>query len=183
MAAATVARMAMNPSVLGKIGKFLTQGGTLGKSDIIGRLAPEAAFAGIYAAMSPGTLPEKALEFATDLTLSGGLGLVAGGAARNIGVKNRMDPDKIRGMSNMADNIGSIAGGFAAWPVSEGLIRGIDKVSGGPGMTSYEKLGRQEQARYEQQLRDNILAQYGLVSGINPEMYGAPSYLDSLGLA
>jgi hypothetical protein len=182
MAAATVARMAMNPSILSKIGKFLTQGGTLSKPDIIGRLAPEAAFAGIYAAMSPGTLPEKALEFATDLTLSGGLGLVAGGAARNIGVRNKMDPQKLRDMSGLADNIGSIAGGIAAWPTSEALIRGIDKVSGGPGMTSYEKLGRKEQERYEEQLRDSILAQYGLVSGINPEMYGAPTYLDSLGL-
>ncbi len=183
MAFGTAARMAMNPSILAKIGEFLTQGGTLGKSDIIGRLAPEAAFAGVYAAMSPGTLPEKAVEFATDLTLSGGLGLVAGGAARNIGVKNRLNPDKIRGISNTADNIGSIAGGFAAWPASEALIRGIDKVSGGPGMTSYEKLGIKEQERYEEGLRNNILAQYGLISGINPEMYGAPSYLDSLGLA
>ena len=177
-----VARMAMNPGVLKSIGKFLTQGGALTKSDIIGRLAPEAAFAGIYAAMSPGTLPEKALEFATDLTLSGGLGLAAGGAARNIGVKRGMDADKLRDMTGLADNIGSIAGGIAAWPTSEALIRGIDKVSGGPGMTSYEKLGRKEQQRYEQELRDSILAQYGLVSGINPEMYGAPSYLEQLGL-
>ena len=177
-----VARMAMNPGVLKSIGRFLTQEGTLKRSDIIGRLVPEAAIAGLYATMSPGTLPEKALEFGTDLALSGGLGLAAGGAARNIGVKRGVDPQKLRDVTGMVDNIGSIAGGFAAWPTSEALIRGIDKVSGGPGMTSYEKLSRKEQERYEQELRNSILAQYGLVSGINPEMYGAPSYLEQLGL-
>ena len=148
--------------------------GDLSRADIIGRLVPEAAIAGLYTTMSPGTPAEKAVEFVTDVGLSGLTGLAAGGAARKLGAN--------RDISGLADNIGSIAGGFAAWPASELAVRGLDKLTGGPGMTSYEKLGQKERQEYEKQLREQILSQYGLISGINPQQYGGDSYLAQLGL-
>ena len=155
-----------------KLFKFLK--GDLSTADFIGRLVPEAAIAGIYTAMSPGTPAEKAIEFVTDVGMSGLAGLGAGGVARKLGAN--------KDISGLADNIGSIAGGFAAFPASEMAVRGFDRLTGGPGLTSYEKLGQKERQAYEQQLREQILAQYGLISGINPQYYGADPYLEQLGL-
>ena len=109
MAIGTVLRMA-GPRLF----KFLK--GDLSRADIVGRLVPEAAIAGLYATMSPGTPAEKAIEFVTDVGMSGLTGLAAGGAARKLGAN--------RDVSGLADNIGSIAGGFAAFPASEMAVRG-----------------------------------------------------------
>ena len=54
-------------------------------------------------------------------------------------------------------------------------------MSGGPGMTTYEKMAQQEQEAYANQIQQATLQNLGLVPGINPQYVGN-SYLQQLGM-
>ena len=169
----SAARMAMNPSILAKIGQFLK--GPLSNSELIKtRLLPDAAFATINAVMTPGDLDDKLIAGATDFALGAGSGLVAGGAARRMGAD--------AGLQNTADMIASIAGGYASYPISMGLTRGLDKMTGGPGLTDFEKMAQKDQEAFIAQIQQQTLANAGMTPGL-PAQYFDDNYLAQLGLA
>ena len=82
-------------------------------------------------------------------------GVALGGAAKKIGMGGAIQ--------NLADMGGSVAGDFAGMAVGDNLQRGKDKIMGGQGQTAWERLGAQEQAAYEQELKNQVLAEYGLL--------------------
>ena len=148
--------------------------GDLTDAQLLGRLAPDIAFAGVNMAMTPGGVVEKGTAGITDLAMSGLTGLAAGNAARRFAGASR----DVAGYVDMAASLG---GAYAAYPVSNAITRGIDKVSGGPGMTTYEKMAQQEQEAYANQIQQATLQNLGLVPGINPQYVGN-SYLQQLGM-
>ncbi len=173
MAAATVARMAMNPSVLSKIGHFL-KGDMPMKQFLLQRLGLDAGIAAFQGATTPGGLDEKLIAGLTDFGLSAGSGLVAGGAAR------RMGADQLT--EGTADMMASFAGGFAAYPAGNALIRAKDSLTGGPGMTSFEKMAQEDQKKMVEQIQQQTLQAAGYLPGMNSPAYDS-NYLANLGLA
>lgn len=147
--------------------------GDLTTTQLRNRLAPDAGFALVNAAMTPGDFGEKATAGMTDFLMSGGAGLAAGNLARNMGAGP--------GTASTADLIASFAGGYGSYPVSSAITRGIDKATGGPGLTSYEKLAEKDREAYAEQIRQQTLSAAGLIPGINPQYLGNP-YLAQLGL-
>ena len=162
----SVARMA-GPKLL----NFLK--GDLKTGELVGRLAPDLIFAGINTAMTPGNALEKATAGVTDFTMSGLTGLAAGNAARKFGMG--------RDASGYVDMAASMLGAYGAYPVSSGITRGIDKLTGGPGMTSYEKMAEKDKQAYTDQIQQATLQKLGLLPGVNPQYVGDP-YLQQLGM-
>ena len=173
MAFGTVARMAANPSVLGKIGHFL-KGDMPMKQFLLQRLGLDAGIAAFQGFTTPGGLDEKLIAAGTDFALSAGSGLVAGGAAR------RMGADQLT--EGTADMIASFAGGYAAYPAGNALIRAKDSLTGGPGLTAFEKMAEEDQKRMVEQIRQQTLQGAGYIPGMNSPAYDS-NYLASLGLA
>ena len=173
MAAATIGRMAMNPSVLGKIGHFL-KGDMPMKQFLLQRLGLDAGIAVIQGATTPGGLDEKLIAGVTDFGLSAGSGLVAGGAARKMGADQLAE--------GTADMIASFAGGYAAYPAGNALIRAKDALTGGPGLTSFEKMAQEDQKKMIEQIQQQTLQTAGYIPGMNSPAYDS-NYLASLGLA
>ena len=173
MALQAVARMAANPNVLKSIGRFLKGDQPL-KQFLMYRIAPDAAFATLNAAQTPGGLDDKLIAGITDFGLSAGTGLVTGGAARRMGA----DP----GIENLVDMMGSYGGAMASYPAGMAITRGLDKLTGGPGLTDFEKMREKEQQAYVDQIRRETLEYAGLIPGINPTYYNS-DYLAQLGLA
>ena len=71
--------------------------------------------------------------------------------------------------------LASFGGAYAAYPVSNSITRAADKLTGGPGLTTIEKMGVAQQEEMEKQMRSQILQELGL---------GSPKsmYLEQLGL-
>ena len=105
--------------------------------------------------------------------MSGLTGLAAGNAARRLGASQNL--------SGYVDMGASLAGAYGAYPVSNAISRGVDKLTGGPGMTTYEKMAQEDQQAYAQQIQQATLQKLGLVPGINPQYVGDP-YLQQLGM-
>ena len=141
--------------------------GNLNSGQLLGRLAPDLGFAALNMATTPGGIGEKATAGITDFTMSGLAGLAAGNAARKLGAS--------QDIAGLVDMGASLAGAYAAYPVSNTITRGVDKLTGGPGMTTYEKMAQAQQEELEKQMRAKILQEYGL---------GTPqsTYLQQLGM-
>ena len=90
----------------------------------------------------------------------------------------RVVPDAVFGglaavQTSMAlDTAVSLGGDMLAYQAGEQLMRAKDKLSGGKGRTPYERMGDQERAIYEEQLRRQIMAQYGLLPGSREQYAG-----------
>ena len=173
MAFGIAARMAANPSVLSKIGHFL-KGGLATKELITQRLALDAGIAAFQGFSTPGGLDEKIIAGVTDFGLSAGSGLVAGGAARRMGAG--------QGVEIVADQIASFGGGFAAYPAGNALIRAKDSLTGGPGLTAFEKMAQKDQEQMIANIQQQTLQTAGYIPGMNSPAYDS-NYLASLGLA
>lgn len=135
--------------------------GNMDKGEIIGRLAPDAMFGGLAALQTPGDIGDKLIAGSTS-ALGGGLGGIAlsRGASR-LG---------INGMGNyMADMAGSIGGDAIGMGIGDGLMRGKDKLVGGPGQTPYERMSVEQQAQFAEQIRRQTLAGAGLLPGVRDE--------------
>lgn len=148
--------------------------GDMTNRQLLYRLAPDAFFSGMAAVQTPGDLTDKAIVGLTDLALSAGGGLAAGGVGAKLGLNKELD--------FMADLGGSTIGAYSSLPVSNQLMRAKDALMGGKGESPYERLGSAERKQFEEQMRQQILQQYGLVPGARPEYYGGDSYLAQLGL-
>ena len=120
--------------------------------DIAGRFGPDAAFGVLAATQTPGDAFDKATAFAGSTLGGGGGGLLLSGLTGN----------KMPMVSEMA---GSFLGDYAGMHASEALQRGKDKVTGGEGLSAYERMGKEQQDAFAEQLKQQILTQYGLIPG------------------
>ena len=177
MAAATVARMAMNPGILGKIGNFLNPG-TMSNLDKALRFGPDVVFGGLAAAQTPGDIVDKSIAFAG--TAGGGLlgGLGSAGLVRHYGKNSKMAPEALQSAMGMADMFGSMGGDMAGYPLSEAVARLKDSAVGGKGETGWERMSRQQQEAMRKEMEASVLQQYGIVPGTRND-----DYLATLGLA
>ena len=151
----------------GKLLEYLTKG--LRKTDGSGafdmgqvgmRVVPDAVLGGLAAIQTPGDLGDKLIAGSTS-ALGGTLGgLSLGGLTRNpIG-------------SLALDTVGSLGGDMLGYQIGDQLMRAKDKLGGGKGQTPYERMGSEQQAIYEEQLRRKILAEYGLLPGTSQQYVG-----------
>ena len=124
----------------------------MGPTRLAGRLGPDALFATINAVQTPGDLTDKLTAGATQFLMETGLGLSAGKLTKN------------QQLSDLLDLGGSIVGGYSSMPVSDTLLRGKDKLTGGPGLTPYEKLSLAQQQELAQQIEQQVLQAYGISS-------------------
>ena len=129
----------------------------MSKGEIAGRLAPDAIFGVMAGAMTPGDLGDK--------IIAGG-GQAIGGGLGGLGLSKLGSKVGIGGMGSMGlDMAGSFGGDYAGMFAADQLMKGKDKLSGGKGQTPWEKMGEQQQQEQADQLRQQILWQYGLVPG------------------
>ena len=116
------------------------------------RLGPDAGFAVLNAVQTPGDLGDKLTAGGTQFLMETGLGLSAGKLAKN------------KDLSGLLDVGGSIVGGYGSMPVSDMLLRGKDKLTGGQGLTPYEKLSVAQQNALAQQIEQQVLQAYGITT-------------------
>ena len=140
-----------NPAFKSGIGKALF--GDMTRLGIAGRLAPDAAFAGLTMAQTPGDLGDKLIAGGAQFIGGGGTGLALGRATQRFGTA----------ASVTADALGSYMGDVGGMVVGDSLMRGKDKIFGGQGLTPYERMSAQQQEEFAQQIREQTLAQAGLV--------------------
>ena len=127
--------------------------------DIAGRLGPDAAFATLHAVQMPGDLGDKLIAGATDFTLSGMTGLAAGRATN----------------SGIVDQMASIGGAYAGMPAADALMRGKDKITGGEGLTPYEKMSIEQQELMRKQITQQVMGAYGLLPSTRDQYFADPS--------
>ena len=144
------------------------------KEQLIARLGMDALGGGMSALYTPGDLGDKLIAGVTDAAFSAGGGLALG----------RVGSPKFRqGLGGLAtDYAGSVGGMEVGRMVGDSIQRGKDKLMGGEGLTGYERLSKEQQALMEDQVKQQVLAQYGLLPGVRPQYYGQDSYLQQLGL-
>ena len=121
-------------------------------SEIVGRLLPETLFAGLEVAMTPGNLGDK---------LSAGAGTLVGGATGGL-VLGKLS--KNPGISGALDLAGSIGGDFAGRAVAGEYQKLQDRALGGKGQTAYERDSEAYMNQYAQQIRQQTLAELGMVA-------------------
>ncbi len=127
--------------------------------DLAGRLGPDALFAGMAAAQTPGDIGDKLIVGGTDFLMSGIPGLAAGRATN----------------SALVDQMASIGGAYASMPVSDMILRGKDKISGGQGLSPYEKLGADQQDRMREEITQQVMQAYGLIPGTRDQYFSDPT--------
>ena len=167
MAIGTVARMAANPSILAKIGGFLkpafaNEAGKLTTRSILERVGPDAFFGGLAALQTPGDIGDKAIAGITSAT--GGVmgGALAGGLGRKVGF----------GPNMVTEFGGGYLGDMGGMMIGDALQRGKDIAMGGSGQTGWERMSTEQQALYEEEMKQRILEQYGMISpGTRAEYY------------
>ncbi len=119
--------------------------GELGKALAL-RFVPDAIGGSIVGATTPGDLGDKVIAGTTDALAGaiGGIGLA--GATRAKGALNIG-----------ADIVGSMGGAYGSMPVSEQLLRMKDSLSGGEGLSPYEKMNDQ----YRKDIENALLTKLG----------------------
>lgn len=149
------------PAIL-KAAKFLK--GPATRTDLAIRLGLDLPNAVIAGASTPGDIVDKVVAGGTDFAL----GSVAGLAAGRLGGKNQL-------LATAFDTAGSYAGFYAGMPVSDAIMRGKDKLTGGEGQTPYERLNTEQQKLLEEQITQNVLYAYGLLPGSRSQYLTDPS--------
>ncbi len=174
----SIGRMAMQ--ALKGSGHFLKSNMGSNAGEIALRVVPDIGFGVLAGVQTPGDLGDKLIAGGTQAAggILGGVG--AAGAVRKMGGG--------QAIQNLADMGGSVAGDFAGMALGDNLSRGKDLLMGGKGQTAWERMGEQEQAAYAEELKGQILAQYGLLPGTREQFAQQPglmvSYTDeALGLA
>ena len=117
-------------------------------ADLMLRLAPDVLFGGMAAAQTPGDIGDKTIA-----ALGSGIGGGGGGLALGrLGGKNQA-------LSAALDMAGSIGGDFAGMATSDMALRGKDKLTGGLGLTPWEKISQEQQYELQADMRRKILAE------------------------
>lgn len=133
------------------LGKNLFKG--MSKADIAMRLAPDAMFGILEGTMTPGDMGDKVIAGAGS-ALGGGLGGLA------LGRLGGASP-----MGTVLDMAGSIGGDMLGREASSAILRGKDALSGGKGLTPYEKMSEEQSLAMIQSGRTQALAELGLLPG------------------
>lgn len=158
-----VKRFAMNPKVLSFIKPALAnEAGQITAGSLAGRFAPDALFGVLAATQTPGDAIDKGAAFLGS-TLGGGLG-GAGVTALTGGRLNQV-----------GELIGGLGGDYVGQMGGDTIQRLKDKLTGGEGLTAYERLSSDQQKEFAQQLQAQILAQYGLLPGTREQYAVIPS--------
>ena len=157
--AGTKLATAATPLFKGGVGKALF--GDMTRLGIAGRLAPDAAFAGLTMAQTPGDLGDKLIAGGAQFIGGGGTGLALGRATQRFGTA----------ASVTADALGSYAGDVGGMMVGDSLMRGKDRMFGGEGQTPYERMSAQQQEEFANQIRRDTLAQAGLIPGVQQQYF------------
>jgi hypothetical protein len=158
-----VKRFAMNPKVLSFIKPALAnEAGQITAGSLAGRFAPDALFGVLAATQTPGDAIDKGAAFLGS-TLGGGLGgagvtALTGGRLKQVG-----------------ELIGGLGGDYVGQMGGDTIQRLKDKLTGGEGLTAYERLSSDQQKEFAQQLQAQILAQYGLLPGTREQYAVIPS--------
>ena len=160
-------RMAMQ--ALKGSGHFLKSNMGQNAGEIALRVVPDIGFGVMAGMQTPGDLTDKLIAGGTQA--AGGIlgGVTAAGAVR--GMKGG------QALQNLADMGGSVAGDFAGMAVGDNLQRGKDKLTGGSGQTPWERMGEAEQAAFAEELKGQILAQYGLIPGTREQFAQTPGLM------
>ncbi|MFZ8904943.1 MAG: hypothetical protein ACO20I_13500 [bacterium] len=164
-------RFAIN--ALQNTGKFLLNNMGQGPGEIAFRVVPDIGFGLLAATQTPGDLTDKLIAGGSQAAggILGGVGTV--GALRKIKALDKLEGKE--SLLNLADMAGSVAGDFAGMAVGDNLSRGKDLLMGGSGQTAWERMGAQEQAIFAEQLKQQLLAQYGIVPGTREQYASDPS--------
>ena len=131
------------------LGKSLFKG--MGPTEIALRLGPDAMYGIMEGAMTPGDMGDKIIA---------GSGSAIGGAMGGLAL------GKLGGrgpLGTMLDMGGSIGGDMLGRAASDQVLRGKDKVSGGEGLTPYEKLNKEQMMQLVQSGKMQALAELGLL--------------------
>jgi len=131
------------------LGKSLFKG--MGPADIALRLGPDAMFGIMEGAMTPGDLGDKIIA---------GSGSAIGGAMGGLALGKLGGNSALGAMLDMG---GSIGGDMLGRATADQILRGKDKISGGQGLTPYEKMSEQQQLQMLQAGRTQALAELGLL--------------------
>lgn len=131
------------------LGKKLFTG--MKPDEIAMRLAPDAMFGVMEGAMTPGDLGDKIIA---------GTGSALGGAGGGLllGKLGGAGP-----LGTVLDMGGSIAGDMIGRGASEIILRGKDKLSGGEGLSPYERMSKEQQMQMLQAGKTQALAELGLL--------------------
>jgi len=138
-------------------GKFLMNNVGSSKGEVALRVLPDIAFGGLAAAQTPGDLVDKGTAFLTTAGPSILTGTTAAGLVKKIGGGQTMQ--------NLADMGGSIVGDFGGMYLGDSIMRGKDMLMGGSGQTPYERMNTAQQQQLAEQMKQQMLYQYGLVPG------------------
>ena len=163
----SIGRMAMQ--ALKGSGHFLKSNMGANAGEVALRVVPDIGFGVMAGMQTPGDLGDKLIAGGTQAAggILGGVG--AAGAIRKMGGG--------QAIQNLADMGGSVAGDFAGMAVGDNLSRGKDVLMGGKGQTAWERMGEQEQAAYAEELKGQILAQYGLLPGTREQFAQQPGLM------
>lgn len=130
-------------SALGK--RTIRNLGPMDPGMVTGMVAPDLIFGAMYGAATPGDLTDKIVAGAGS-TIGGVVGGV--GLRGAIGVKNP-------GLGMAIDFAGSMGGDMAGQAASDQILRAKDKLSGGLGLSPFERA----QLEQEQMLRQQVEAE------------------------
>lgn len=135
--------------------------GKITPMSIAGRIGPDAFFGALAAAHTPGDAFDKGAAFLGS-TLGGSMGgVVLGGASSKLGMAPNM----------VTELAGGYGGDMLGQMVSDTASRGKDLLMGGSGQTAWERMGQQQQEEFTNQLKAQILAEYGLLVPGSREQY------------
>ena len=153
LAGAAAIAAQITPAFTRGIGKAVF--GNMDKSQIAMRLAPDLMFGGVAMATTPGDIGDRLIAGGTQ-AIGGGLGgLALGRAAGRFG----------NTAATMADMGGSIAGDIVGMQTGDAIMRTKDSLLGGEGQTPFERLGAEQQAQLEAQIRAQTLMGAGMIPG------------------
>jgi len=135
-------------------------------ADLAGTFGFDILFGGLAAAQTPGDLGDKLIAGTTQ-AIGGGLG--------GVGLTAAIGPQRLGKYRFLSDMAGSVGGDFAGMAVGDNAMRLKDAIGGGEGQTPYERMGAEQQQQLAEELRKQILTQYGLVPGTREQYAVDPS--------
>lgn len=138
--------------------KWLFKGSS--KGDIALRVLPDAAFGVLEAVNTPGDIVDKTVA---------GLGSATGGVMGGIALGKLGGNNQA--ITNLLDMGGSIGGDMLGRMTAEQIQRGKDAMTGGQGLSAYERAGLEYEEALKKQMREQILAELGVAQPtVDPSM-------------
>jgi hypothetical protein len=147
--------------------RFLKNNMGASKGEVALRVLPDLAFGGLAASQTPGDMGDKLIAGVTTAVPSVIGGATAAGIVKKVGGG--------ASIQNLADMAGSIGGDFGGMYVGDSIMRGKDMLMGGAGQTPYERMNAAQQQQLAEQMKQQMMYQYGLVPGTREQYAMDPS--------